>query len=143
MVAHTILVVGADRSLIASRKLLLEGDGYKVETATGDHDAMRQLAGQRFDMVVLGPSIPPDGYATLEDRVRHDHPTTFIVKIQQNASHRGDSPDAFVEHGMPADLLNAIARLFDGTPLKIAEVIAPDAERAPSPIGPASSRRYA
>ena len=122
---HKILIVGADVLLMNSRKLLLESAGYHVEIASGDHAAMQQLTEDRFDMVVLGPSIPPRGFEQLEDRVRQTYPHAFIVKVQHYAHHRGHSPDAFVDCGMPVELLNAITMLFEGTELRVSDVIPP------------------
>ena len=121
---HTILLIGPDAPLRASRQHLLERAGYVVKTAT-DHNALERLDEDGFEMVVLGPSIPESGYGELEDRVRKEHPQAFIVKIQQLAAHRGKAPDAFVESGMPAELLGAIETLFNLQHERIAAVIPP------------------
>lgn len=121
---HRILLVGPDAPLRATRKHLLEGAGYVVKTAT-DHNALERLAEGGFEMVVLSPSIPTNGYGELEDRVRKEHPQAFIVKIQHLAAHRGKAPDAFVESGMPAELLEAIEALFNLEHERIAAVIPP------------------
>ena len=76
-------------------------------------------------MVVLGASIPANGYGELNDRVRKEQPQAFIVKIQQFAAQRGVAPNAFVESGMPAELLEAIETLFNLEHERIAEVIPP------------------
>ena len=121
---HKILLIGPDASLRASRKHLLERAGYVVNTAT-DHNALERLNENDYRMVVLGPSISANGYGELEDRVRKSHPHAFIVKIQQFAAHRGKAPDAFVESGMPDELLEAIATLFNPQHERIAAVIPP------------------
>jgi len=121
---HKILLIGPDGSLRASRKHLLERAGYVVKTAT-DHNALEQLDENDFQMVVLGPSIPENGYTQLEDRIHKTHPRAFIVKIQQFAAHRGKAPDAFVESGMPDELLEAIETLFNLEHERIAAVIPP------------------
>ena len=121
---HRILLIGPDGSLRASRKHLLERAGYVVNTAT-DHNALERLDENGYQMVVLGPSISENGYGQLEDRVRKFHPQAFIVKIQQTTAHRGKSPDAFVESGMPAELLEAIATLFNLEEERIVAVLRP------------------
>ena len=121
---HRILLIGPDAPLRASRKHLLERAGYIVKTAT-DHNALERLNEGGFKMVVLGPSIPANGYGEVEDQVRKEHPQAFIVKIQQFAAQRGKAPDAFVESGMPAELLEAIAMLFNLESERIAAVIPP------------------
>jgi len=121
---HKILLIGPDASLRASRKHLLERAGYLVKTAT-DQSAIEQLAADGFEMVVLGPSIPEIGLGQLEDRIHQAHPQAFIVKIQQFTAYRGKAPDAFVESGMPDELLKAIAALFNREHERIAAVIPP------------------
>jgi|SRR5579859_2117886 len=121
---HKILLIGPDSALRASRKHLLERAGYVVNTAT-DHNALERLDENDYQMVVLGPSIPANGYGELEDRVRKFHPQAFIVKIQQMSAHRGKAPNAFVESGMPDELLEAIAALFNPEHERIAAVIRP------------------
>ena len=121
---HKILLIGPDASLRASRKHLLERAGYIVKTAT-DHTAVERFSENGFEMVVLGPSIPENGYAQLEDRLRQAHPQAFIVKIQQFAAHRGKAPNAFVESGMPDELLDVIAALFNLEHERISAVISP------------------
>lgn len=121
---HKILLIGPDAPLRASRKHLLERAGYVVKIAT-DHNALERLAEDGFEMVVLSPSIPANGYGELEDRVRKEHPQAFIVKIQPLAAQRGKAPNAFVESGMPAELLEAIETLFNLEHERIAAVIPP------------------
>jgi CheY-like chemotaxis protein len=119
-----ILVIGIDAPLLATRKYLLERAGYVVQGCASDHTAMGLLADQSFHMVVMGPSIPPNGHEQLEDRVRNEHPHSLIVKIQRLTRNRGRSPDCFVEDGSPSELLASIALLFD-QPAEIVSVIAP------------------
>lgn len=121
---HKILLVGPDAPLRATRKHLLEHAGYVVKTAT-DHNALERLDEDGFEMVVLGPSIPENGYGQLEDRLRKEHPQAFIVKIQPWSDHRGKAPDSFVETGMPDELLTAIETLFSPEREWIAAVIPP------------------
>ena len=122
--SQRILLIGADAPLRASRKHLLERAGYDVAIAT-DHTALGRMSENDFDMVVLGPSLPDSNLGQLEDRIHKAHPRAFIVKIQEMSAHRGKSPNAFVESGMPAELLEAIATLFNLGHERIARVIPP------------------
>ena len=121
---HKILLIGPDAPLRASRKHLLVHAGHVVKVAT-HHNALERLAEDGFEMVVLGPSIPTNGYGELEDRIRREHPQAFIAKIQLLTAHRGKAPDAFVESGMPDELLEAIETLFNFEHERIAAVIPP------------------
>ena len=121
---HKILLIGPDAPLRASRQHLLERAGYVVKTAT-DHDAIERFDEDGFEMVVLGPSIPENGYGELEDLLHKGHPRAFIVKIQSWSAHRGKAPNAFVETGMPGELLEAIEMLFNPQRERIAAVIRP------------------
>ena len=57
-----ILSVSYDLALLSSRRLLLESLGYHVVSAADFPEAMQQCqSGARFDLFVLGHSIPgPD-----------------------------------------------------------------------------------
>lgn len=121
---HKILLVGPDAPLRASRQHLLERAGYVVRTATDDN-ALQRLDEGGFEMVVLGPSLPQNGFREVEDLVRKAHPQAFIVKIQEWSSHRGNAPDAFVDTGMPGELLEVIQTLFNPKHERIAAVIPP------------------
>ena len=121
---HKILLIGPDAPLRASRQHLLERAGYVVKTATDDN-ALERLDEGNFEMVVLGPSFPQKGSREIEDLVRKAYPRAFIVKIQEWSAHRGNAPDAFVETGMPSELLEAIRALFNPKHERIAAVIPP------------------
>jgi CheY-like chemotaxis protein len=81
-----ILVVGYDPSLLTTRKMVLQGGGYEVVSVDSDHEAMKLLADNGFDLIVLGTSVPPKGFEQLEKRIRDAHPKTFIVKIPSGQS---------------------------------------------------------
>jgi hypothetical protein len=86
---------------------------------------MEVLAEDGFELVVLGPSLSDSNLGELEDRIHRAHPQAFIVKIQEMSAHRGNSPNSFVESGTPAELLEAIAMLFNLGHERIAAVIPP------------------
>jgi len=53
-----ILSVSYDQALLATRKMLLEHRGYDVTSALGFSDAVEQCQDSRFDLFILGHSIP-------------------------------------------------------------------------------------
>jgi CheY-like chemotaxis protein len=107
-----ILVVGYDPSLLTTRKMVLQGGGYEVVSVDSDHEAMKLLADNGFDLIVLGTSVPPKGFEQLEKRIRDAHPKTFIVKIQPEWAERPKSINKFVDEGLPFELMEAIRLLL-------------------------------
>jgi DNA-binding NtrC family response regulator len=107
-----ILVVGYDPSLLTTRKMVLQSGRYEVVSVDSDHQAMKLLADNGFDLVVLGTSVPPIGFEQLEKRIRDAYPKTFIVKIQPEWAEQAKSISSFVGEGLPFELMEAIRLLF-------------------------------
>jgi CheY-like chemotaxis protein len=53
-----ILSVSYNQAVLATRKMLLEHRGYNVTSALGFTDAVEQCQDSRFDLFILGHSIP-------------------------------------------------------------------------------------
>src|ERR1041385_4328019 len=54
----TILSVSYDKSLLHTRQLMLEAQGYRVTSAYGFSEAKKHCAAGSFDLFILGHSIP-------------------------------------------------------------------------------------
>ena len=68
-----ILIVDDEPRMAESLKQLLEGEGFKVETAFGGAAALALLADREFDLFVLDICMPEmDGFELVERIVRRD-----------------------------------------------------------------------
>jgi DNA-binding response OmpR family regulator len=53
-----ILSISYDKSLLSTRQLLLEGIGHEVTSAVGLERALKLCRSRKFDLVIIGHSIP-------------------------------------------------------------------------------------
>jgi len=55
-----ILSISYDEALLRTREMLLKRKGYEVESAIGFSAALHACEHQRFDLVIMGHSIPSE-----------------------------------------------------------------------------------
>lgn len=82
--AHTlkrILAVSPDSNLLHTRVLLLESQGYRVNSVDTDDEAMSLLSTTDFDLVLLGEESSLFG-EQLDERIRRKYPKMLTLKIQ-------------------------------------------------------------
>ena len=60
-----ILSISYNKSLLQTRALILSREGFEVESAVGFSAAVHAFENSRFDLVIMGHSIPPDDKATI------------------------------------------------------------------------------
>jgi CheY-like chemotaxis protein len=92
-VGGTVLVVDDDRRITQMLALVLEGEGYLVQTAGNGEEALAQLAGAAFDVVITDVRMPRmDGPALYRElRARHPgllHRLIFITGDDMNPDTR-------------------------------------------------------
>jgi CheY-like chemotaxis protein len=81
----TILIVDDDRAVLSGLTELLEGEGYKVATATGGLEGLRQLRGGLRPCVILLDLMMPtmDGWdfrhEQMKDQALRDIPVVVIT----------------------------------------------------------------
>jgi DNA-binding NtrC family response regulator len=81
MTTKRILVVSLDLELGRTRSLLLQAQGYKIDCAASDDDAMRMLESMNFYLVLLGrDSLLFE--KRLDQRIRQKYPKQLTLKIQ-------------------------------------------------------------
>jgi DNA-binding response OmpR family regulator len=99
-----ILSVSYDVSLLSTRKMLLEQQGYVVENALGFSKALTSCRDGGFDLFVLGHSIPYDDKLALIESFRA-HCSAPIVSLERHGEHfvscdyhaSPDNPEKFIE----------------------------------------------
>jgi DNA-binding NtrC family response regulator len=79
-----ILVVADDRPLRTSRVSLLECEGYRVESAESDDDAMIMLLTEVYDLVLLGRNSELHKKG-IDQRLREKYPSLLTLKIVNGA----------------------------------------------------------
>lgn len=75
----TVLAVDDDDLILAGTVAMLEDLGHSVTTATSGAQALRHLAGQRFDLVLTDHAMPGMTGLQLADTVQLTHPGLPVV----------------------------------------------------------------
>lgn len=73
-----ILSVSYDASLLATRRMMLEQQGYNVTSALGFTAALEACRGDEFDLFILGHSIPAKDKAALIQAFRGNCPAPIV-----------------------------------------------------------------
>ena len=108
--AH-ILSVSYDETLLRSREMLLEHQGYSVLSSLGFTESLEQCASHNFDLFILGHSIPLSDKQMLVDTFRK-HCSAPIIALRRNAF---EGPIRGVDHHIEPDpevLLSLAARIL-------------------------------
>ena len=82
--AKRILVVDDDENILSLERTILEQKGFDVTAAAGGAEALKLLAGQVFDLVLLDVMMPEiDGFTVCrkikEDPRLNDVPVIFLT----------------------------------------------------------------
>jgi signal transduction histidine kinase/DNA-binding response OmpR family regulator len=81
-----ILVVDDEPRMCQSLRQLLAGRGYMVETAASGREALRCLAAQALDLVLLDLVLPDLSGQEVLDHIRQQHPGLLVIMISGMAS---------------------------------------------------------
>ncbi|HEV8523168.1 MAG TPA: response regulator [Terriglobales bacterium] len=134
----TLLCIDDQESALKIRKLFLEAQGYKVLIASSGREGLELLKAHPLDAVILDYRMPEMDGAEVAERMQQTHPALPIIVL---SGYVADLPErlksiarGFVaKGGSPAELLNILAEVLGGQPLKrppkSAEVLAESAEQ--------------
>jgi DNA-binding response OmpR family regulator len=95
-----ILSVSYDESLLKTRKMLLQRQGYEVTSALGYVDAIQSCKPPQFDLLILGHSIPDKDKKQLMKAFRAIGPAPILALRRQGE----DLPDGADAHIYPDDI---------------------------------------
>lgn len=90
-----ILSVSYDESLLKTREMLLQRQGYAVTSALGYIDAIQLCAPPQFDLLILGHSIPDNDKRQLMRAFRAVDPAP-ILALRRHGEVVPDDADAHV-----------------------------------------------
>jgi DNA-binding response OmpR family regulator len=89
--AKRILVVDDDENILNLERTILEQKGFEVTTADGGREALRLVAEQRFDLILLDVMMPEiDGFAVCR-KIKEDPANKQIPVIFLTAKGGGDA----------------------------------------------------
>ena len=108
-----ILSVSYDESLLKTRHMMLEQCGYRVVSALGFTDAMKQCSeGGPFDLFVLGHSIPVHDKQALVKAFRSAYGSVVVALKRSGEDLASTGADFQADPGDPAGLLRLIAKII-------------------------------
>jgi DNA-binding response OmpR family regulator len=106
-----ILSISYDNTLLQTRQLLLETRNYAVTSALGFAKAMEQCSQGKWDLLIMGHSIPDRDKRALLKHFRQNSPAPLL------ALHRLDEPrlegaDFSITPEHPEELLEMVDEIF-------------------------------
>jgi hypothetical protein len=110
----SVLCSGADRSLIATRRLILEQAGHSVVTAVGEPEIILACSQHSFDAAVIGQTTSSIEKRRIFSLVRTYCPNTKILELYSPATGKLlPEADEWLEvpAKIPADLAERVSRL--------------------------------
>ena len=109
-----VLCTGIDRQLMQTRAMLLERAGHKVIAVMGERELIEACARNKFDVAVVGHSVPPFEKPRVLRLIRQHCPDTKVLElfVQSQGSKLPDADD-WLEGPMPHpnDLIDRVAML--------------------------------
>jgi two-component system, NtrC family, nitrogen regulation response regulator NtrX len=85
-IGRRVVVVDDERNIRRTLTMVLEGEGYSVESLESAEDLFPRLGAQPIDLVILDVRLPGmDGLAALE-KIREDHAEIPVVMISGHAT---------------------------------------------------------
>jgi CheY-like chemotaxis protein len=110
-----ILSVDDEPSILVSRQLILEHEGYEVLSATDGEQALRMFAGQPVDLVLLDYVMPGMDGGAVAKEIKNHNPQVPIVLVTASPVEEQTlgCVDCFISKGDgPALLLVKIKQLL-------------------------------
>ena len=79
--SRNILVVDDDTKLASSFKLILESEGYNVDTANTGSSALFKMSKKTYDLVILDWNLPDITGDKVAEKIKKEHSDTAIIFI--------------------------------------------------------------
>jgi PleD family two-component response regulator len=80
---HSILLIDPFKNLLHTYRLILEGEGYNVETASNLDEAFDRFAGRRYSLILTEYFQPFEETARLIQWVKAKSPDTYLMIVTE------------------------------------------------------------
>ena len=108
-----ILSISYDEMLLRTRDLLLTDAGHVVTSAFGYHEGVEKSVVDKFDMVIVGHSIPQKDKLDFIAKFRESNPEAAVIALTRAGEPRVHEVDYYVNPGDPEELLRSIAWIIN------------------------------
>jgi len=96
-IPQNILVVDDDRNVVNTFKMILEGKGYTVDTASTALDAMRKASKLHFDLAIVDMALPDTLGDVLSEELLALHENLSIIMVTGYSNYKDqleENPDS-------------------------------------------------
>ena len=104
-----ILSISYDETLLRTRDLLLTDAGHVVTSAFGYHEGVEKSVVDKFDMVIVGHSIPQKDKLDFIAKFRKSNPEAAVIALTRAGEPKVREVDYYVNPGDSEELLRSIA----------------------------------
>ena len=104
-----ILSVSYDATLLTTRQLLLEKEGYEVMSAEGFAAALELSDGRHFDLIIMGHSIPQKDKRAIVVELRKHGCNAPILSLLRLHEHPIPEAAYAADPGDPKRMLETVA----------------------------------
>jgi CheY-like chemotaxis protein len=105
-----ILSISYDEALLHTRALMLSSEGFEVQSAVGFSAALRACEKGRFNLVIMGHSIPSEDKATIIRQLRAVCDTPVLALRRPNDLPVEDA-EYNLDSGDPYQFLNFVKEI--------------------------------
>jgi len=103
-----VLCTGDDRTLLKTRRLILERDGHKVVSATNQQEVVDACKHHKFAVAVVGQRLPLQSKQQIFDAIRQNCETAKILELYSPYSGKTcEQADSWL--AVPADVPQELA----------------------------------
>ncbi len=116
---QTIAQVSLDVMLAQSREDVLRSAGYDVRTFSSPDELALHCSLLKFDLLLIGHSLPPERRKQVKQIFRQSHPDTPVVQLIWKIEELGHGVDhGFDVHEGPERLLQFLSQVLDSRATK-------------------------
>ena len=108
-----IISVSYDDTLLRTREWMLTAAGHSVISAEGFHDAREACERPKYDLFVLGHSIPENDKMKLIECFRRASPNGKVIALTRAGERRLKQVDAYISPGDPEELVRLVKILSE------------------------------
>jgi CheY-like chemotaxis protein len=112
MIARRILSIEYSAPVLETRNALLRGAGYYISSASTFYQALERLQENRFDLVLIGRSIPGVQLRGFLELIQLKAPTARTMLLRDSSEDKDFRADWQDPDAGPEALLRAIEGLF-------------------------------
>ena len=109
-----ILIVDDEQSILDCLRMLLESDGYQVETARSGREALTKYSTGKFDVVITDMRMDGMTGAQLAEAIKAKSPNQPIIMISAHENNAPAAVDCLVRKPFALDTLRAALAMVLG-----------------------------